>query len=534
MYKRCITLLAILLIVGPGFLSVMGGATASDDVSIDPVIFVNDNDGNVHFVWIREGNIHYTNEVICPNPKPLLNQLKNNNQESLYALLQTPNAKPIQISYSDDESYSPYIEITEDGMIHIGWIEYLAEEEHVFYARSTNMGKTWWYFDASEYAADYLQACGLSSIATSTNEQINIVRTLEMIYIIDGCHYFYVPIEAPPIIPPITPSPVTPILPGEEVYVSIDDPYLTGWNKYEYIIIDDRQFIKPICGPEGIPFKPPRAPDIAIEMLGPAAPSLTFDELEAGVFTGDSTLELLISNLGNAEVSGEINLALWLSIVEINDDIPAPNLNIPISIHIGALDELAIEIPLNDIDFSSPLYIIGKIDSGNAIDEGNEVNNIMWSSADWDWQKTAHYGPFWITTTAWVWMHGEDKEDDGYSCVACSYSSVKIDNLDWRVPIFVEWVSLWGESGFTIRSPYHLYMQPPFNYHVYGDYCEYRYGYYRFEFTQSFEMGVHARGSGELQDQATGQEYFLIGKEVSAGNGVAGYQIETLCRNSYI
>lgn len=83
----------------------------------------------------------------------------------------------VRISYTDYDSVAP--EIFLNGLISVGWVEVLPEENHVYYARTHN-GINWWYFDATEQKSLYLESWGIGSIIGAV---IQIIITI-IIYLI--------------------------------------------------------------------------------------------------------------------------------------------------------------------------------------------------------------------------------------------------------------------------------------------------------------------------------------------------------------
>jgi len=180
---------------------------------------------------------------------------------ALYNLPTTPTLmwdKITRLSYNGNNTHP--VVFSSGGVLHAGWIH--REDggvNYTFYALSTNFGRTWWTLDATTYGSPYLVAMGLDPYGGDPFVAMAATQLLESIYLIDGSHYFYVPINTPPVLPIPVDGEV-----GDTIYVSIDDPYLDRYQTYEYLRIGDRLFIKPICKPGGTPVPPPRAPDLVI------------------------------------------------------------------------------------------------------------------------------------------------------------------------------------------------------------------------------------------------------------------------------
>ncbi len=157
--------------------------------------------------------------------------------------------KTVRISYTDYDSTNPQISLNVE--IHVGWIEKLLGGDHVYYARSTT-GKVWWYFDATAQANTYLCYVGIDPSTVSIENTLNIVRTMERIWIVDKCHYFYAPIARDGF-----------TIEDMRVFAPLNDPYLELYaDRYEPILIGDRKLYV-ICGPGPVPIPPPKSPDLA-------------------------------------------------------------------------------------------------------------------------------------------------------------------------------------------------------------------------------------------------------------------------------
>ena len=224
-----------------------------------------------------------------------MNLIENGNDNALLRVLQTPNAKKVQVSNTPDNSHGTYLEIDDDGTIHLGWIEDIAGG-HVYYARSTNDGLTWWYIDATEFCAPYLLYCEIDPADVSL--VMDITLELENIYILEDCHYMYVPLSPPPDFP-------YPLPPNAILWGTVNDPYFDQYLAYQYLIIDGMDFYKPMCIPNGLPIPPPLAPDLHVLEVSVTTP-------QSGPANDDSLPSAVtIVNWGTADVSGDISVELW-------------------------------------------------------------------------------------------------------------------------------------------------------------------------------------------------------------------------------
>ncbi|MDI6917996.1 MAG: hypothetical protein QMC80_09405, partial [Thermoplasmatales archaeon] len=98
----------------------------------------------------------------------------------------------VRISYTEHDSIYPRLFL--NGTINVGWFEEINNETHVYYARSSNNGKTWWYFDATQYADVYLSAIGIDPYSVDLGNIFTVTRALDDVRILSRCHYFYTPI----------------------------------------------------------------------------------------------------------------------------------------------------------------------------------------------------------------------------------------------------------------------------------------------------------------------------------------------------
>ncbi len=220
---------------------------------------------------------------------------------ALYNLPTTPTLmwdKITRLSYNGNNTHP--VVFSSGGVLHAGWIH--REDggvNYTFYARSTNLGRTWWTLDATTYGSPYLVAMGLDPYGGDPFVAMAATQLLESIYLIDGSHYFYVPINTPPVLPIPVDGEV-----GDTIYVSIDDPYLDRYQTYEYLRIGDRLFIKPICKPGGTPVPPPRAPDLVVEEV--------YSDYGVEFVDTPTNVHVVVKNVGDADVVGDIRVKVCL------------------------------------------------------------------------------------------------------------------------------------------------------------------------------------------------------------------------------
>ncbi|MDI6917737.1 MAG: CARDB domain-containing protein, partial [Thermoplasmatales archaeon] len=114
--------------------------------------------------------------------------------------------KIVRISYTGYDSVTPTIFL--NGTIHVSWVEIISNETHIYYAKSTNNGITWWYFDVTEKGIAYLSYWGwgtdlpdlprldlLDIFSLRDLLRDTMKRFLEEIKTLDGCHLLYGPTE---------------------------------------------------------------------------------------------------------------------------------------------------------------------------------------------------------------------------------------------------------------------------------------------------------------------------------------------------
>ncbi len=193
--------------------------------------------------------------------------------------------KMVRISYTDYDSVNPQIFL--NGTINVCWEEIIGDETHVYFARSSNNGITWWYFDATEYAYTYLYYAGINPDLLSRENKLLITKTLERILIIDRCHYFYVPIIRDGF-----------GIKDRRVYSPIDDPYLAVHEYKEPIHIGDKK-IHIICGGGGGGGDPVKAPDLIVTDI--------FFSNDQPIEGETNTIYATVENVGTASVSGLSN-----------------------------------------------------------------------------------------------------------------------------------------------------------------------------------------------------------------------------------
>lgn len=249
----------------------------------------------------------------------------------------------VMVSSTSYDSVSPKIYL--NGEISVGWIEKTPDEDHVLYARSED-GISWWYLDANEYASTYLCYAGIDPSLVNIENMLTITRTLERIWIIDRCHYFYAPIIKDGF-----------TIEDRRVYAPINDPYLTIYDgNYEPILIGDKKFYIICGGPHPLP--PPKAPDLTITDItySPSYP----------VIGQTTTLIINVENIGDASASN-IEVAVYdgdtllrCNTIECLDPCLSTQISIPYTFSsIGTHTITAIADPNNNIN------------------EGDESNNRM-------------------------------------------------------------------------------------------------------------------------------------------------------------
>ncbi|MEW6069877.1 MAG: CARDB domain-containing protein, partial [Candidatus Thermoplasmatota archaeon] len=254
--------------------------------------------------------------------------------------------KIVRVSYTNYDSVNPQIFLN-DGTVNVGWKEIMDTRPHVDYAKSINDGITWWYFDATEQASTYLCYVGIDPYTVTIENTINIVRALERIWIIDGCHFFYAPIARDGF-----------TIEDRKVFAPLNDPYLELYaGRYEIIYIGERKLYL-ICGPGPLPVPPPRAPDLTIASIS----FLTGIPKEGEQIN----ISVTIKNEGDANTSGTIPVKLFDSNIEI-----------------GKIDVSSLQInETKSVQFSGALspgnrVITATIDPDNILAEGNESNNNL-------------------------------------------------------------------------------------------------------------------------------------------------------------
>jgi len=254
--------------------------------------------------------------------------------------------KIVRISYTNYDSVAPQIFL--NGTINVCWEEIMDSEPHVYYARSSNNGKTWWYFDSTEHASVYLNYCNIDPATTSIENIIDITCTLERIYILDRSHYFYVPIREP--YPAPLPSGAT------TFYTAINDVHGDLYDHYEPILFGDKYFFKPRCRPGGDPTPPPKAPDLTVS-------DLSFYSNTAGTY---SSITASIKNMGDAELSGSLRVTFYDGDILLADKTITTHLGINGYIYVPA----SWSSPIGE---TRPVTVVA--DPNNDIYEGDEYNN---------------------------------------------------------------------------------------------------------------------------------------------------------------
>lgn len=256
--------------------------------------------------------------------------------------------KIVRISYTNFDSVNPQIFL--NGTINVGWIEKTDVGDHVYYARSTNNGVTWWYFDATQYATPYLDYWGIEYPETEP-----VLEVMSWIRIISWSHYIYGRITYPPWVTPVE-------------YAPVDDPY---HNKYLYdtfSVGDDIFHIPRRCPlPDG---EPPKAPDLIVTEVNttPLDTSLLgVDEWNYPVTSSPTPLYACIENIGNAEVSGILNVVFY-------ED--TTNLGSYSFSHLGC--GVSAMATIQWIPSTAGIHTMkAVVDPENNVAEGNESNNEL-------------------------------------------------------------------------------------------------------------------------------------------------------------
>ncbi|PJB21246.1 MAG: hypothetical protein CO114_06360, partial [Euryarchaeota archaeon CG_4_9_14_3_um_filter_38_12] len=195
----------------------------------------------------------------------------------------------VRISYTDYDSIYPKIFL--NGTINVGWFEEINNETHIFYARSSNDGVSWWYFDATQHADVYLSAIGMDPYSVDLGNIFTVTRALDDVRTLSRCHYFYTPIV---------------IRDGGSFridktrYSPINDPYLDRYHDWydpdNPIHIGDIDFYI-VCKP--LPFPPPplppKAPDFIITNISFSNNNPVEDET--------ITMEATVGNVGDASAT---------------------------------------------------------------------------------------------------------------------------------------------------------------------------------------------------------------------------------------
>ena len=250
----------------------------------------------------------------------------------------------VRISYTDYDSVYPKLFL--NGTISVGWIEILPEGNHTSYARSED-GVSWWYFDATEYASTYLCYAGVDPSMLSIENILTITRTLERIWILDRCHYFYAPIIRDGF-----------TIEDRRVYAPLNDPYLTIYDgKYEPILIGDKKFYIICGGPNPLP--PPKAPDLLVSSIF-LSPETPIEGYKPNVI-------VTITNQGDAD-TGSVS-------THLKDDF---NRTVYLGVsNIAAKSSFQAIIPPWPWNFSAgSRKLTAVIDPNNNIPEGDEGNNL--------------------------------------------------------------------------------------------------------------------------------------------------------------
>ncbi|MBU2564786.1 MAG: hypothetical protein KJ655_00820, partial [Candidatus Thermoplasmatota archaeon] len=262
-------------------------------------------------------------------------------EENDEAFMGVDFGKILRISYTDFDSVNPQIFL--NGTINVCWEEIIGDETHAYFARSSNNGISWWYFDATEHAYTYLCYAGINPALLSMENKLLITKTLERILIIDRCHYFYVPIIKDGF-----------RIEDRRVYSPIDDPYLTLHEYKEPILIGDKK-IYIICGGGD----PVLAPDLIVSSISTSPNNMI------AVESSQITIKADVVNLGNANVGGSIDVNFYDGTTLIGGTTVS---NVPS----GGTAQASITWESSLLGNHS---INVKVDQNNGLPEGNESNN---------------------------------------------------------------------------------------------------------------------------------------------------------------
>ncbi|MDI6916723.1 MAG: CARDB domain-containing protein, partial [Thermoplasmatales archaeon] len=259
----------------------------------------------------------------------------------------------VRISYTDYDSVYPQIFL--NGTINVGWFEEINNETHIFYARSINDGRTWWYFDANEHADVYLSAIGIDPCCVDLGNIFTVTRALDDIRVVSRCHYFYTPIV---------------IRDGGRFridktrYSPINDPYLDRyWDWYDLdnpIHIGDIDFYiicKPLPSPP--PPLPPKAADLIVGSISTSPNNMIAVENDQIIIKAN------IVNLGDANVSGSIDVNFYDGNIFIDG---STVFNVPSG------ETAQTSIPWNSSLLGNHSINV-KVDQNNGLPEGDEGNN---------------------------------------------------------------------------------------------------------------------------------------------------------------
>ncbi|MCK4718904.1 MAG: hypothetical protein KAT70_09565 [Thermoplasmata archaeon] len=270
--------------------------------------------------------------------------------------------KTTRVSHSRN-TVSELLVYEDESMLHLGWLEEISEENHTLYARSTNLGRTWWIIDASEQAAPYLLYCGYDP--TDVGLVLDITRTLSQIYVRHDCHYLYVPMEPPPDFP-------YPLPPDIPLWGTVNDPYFDQYQDYVFQYVGRKPFYVPMCTPGGIPNPPPKAPDLCVASIS----------MPQYAFIGETVnINTVLMNMGDADVSGEVLTTLFVDGVLVKTDV----------ISRFEANETSVYTFQKSWHSERLVEISQRIDPGITVEDGDTSNNILTRSLavldplqDWD------------------------------------------------------------------------------------------------------------------------------------------------------
>jgi len=266
----------------------------------------------------------------------------------------------VRISYTDYDSVVP--EVFLNDLISVGWMEVLPEENHVYYARSSNNGVSWWYFDATVHASSYLTYWGLSSsivkpccliiigIVLLLLLLLIILIILALIIILIWCHFFYGILR-------------------DRTYGPIDDPYLNIFSPYDTVSVGGNIFNTPrLCGGDGNGNGGPEpAPDLRVT-------NVWFSDTYV-LQEDPTTVYATIKNQGSAIMTGTVYAEFRYG-TSYDQGVTIGEVQIPAPLYAGHSTTVDVSwTPTNTgASFDTTVWVMA--DSRGGVTEGDEGNNI--------------------------------------------------------------------------------------------------------------------------------------------------------------